>query len=259
MGLKHGVGGIAAVAVAVAAVIGSACGGHTKQANRPTTTASSRATTSTGISSSSTSASTSTGPSSPSTSSATPTTAGGELWTAVWPAASGSVRYHDPVTAARTFAVEYLHFVRPVVGAFQQGDSRSGEVPIRPTSNGPLTTIAVRQLGADASWWVVGAATPNINVTEPPALATITSPVALRGTSTAFEATVQVSIREDGGAAPLAEGYVMGGANGRMGPFSATLPFARPTSPYGAIVFTTVSAADGNVWESGVIRVRFAA
>jgi len=161
---------------------------------------------------------------------------------------------------ARAFAVDYLHFVNPIVGQFRQGDARSGEVPIRTTveqaSVGPVTTVIVRQIGADDSWWVLGAATPNIRLTEPAALATISSPVRLRGTSTAFEATVQVSIRQDDVAKPLVESFLMGGSMGEMGPFDHAFAFAAPTSRDGAIVLYTVSSANGHVAEATVIRVR---
>jgi Immunoglobulin-like domain of bacterial spore germination len=86
-------------------------------------------------------------------------------------------------------------------------------------------------------------------------LATITSPVRLRGSSSAFEATVQVSIRQDDNSKALAEGYVMGGSL-QMGPFDSTFKFAQPTSHYGAIVLYTISPEDGHVSEATVIRVR---
>ena len=219
----------------------AACGSSSKPATPTTTTAST-----TTVSSTTTPASTTTSPAA--------------LSTAVFPTAASGVRYSSPVAVARAFALDYLHFVDPVVGEFQQGDSRSGEVPIRTkaegTSLGPLTTVIVRQL--DDSWWVLGAATANIMLTQPAALATIHSPVRLRGSSTAFEATVNVSVRQDDVAQPLVESTMMGGSNGQMGPFDATFTFAAPTSRDGAIVLSTTSAIDGHVAEATVVRVRLA-
>ena len=234
--------------VIVSAVFLGACGSSAKK----TTPAATTTTASTLSPSSSTVASTA-----PST---TPTSAPqAALATAVWPTATSSVRYHSPVAVARAFAIDYLHFVNPVVGRFRQGDARSGEVPIRTAveqaSLGPTTTVLVRQMGADGSWWVLGASTPNITLVQPPALATISSPVRLRGTSTAFEATVQVSIRQDDVAKPLVESYLMGGSNGKMGPFDASFTFAVPASRYGAIVLYTISSANGHVVEATVTRV----
>lgn len=177
---------------------------------------------------------------------------------AVFPAATGTTRYSDPVVAANAFVTEFVGFTDPFVGSFRQGDSRSGEVDVRPFADGPVTTVFVRRLGTDDAWWVIGAATTNIAVTEPTALATIASPVALAGTSTAFEATVQVQVRVDGRPEPIAEGFVMGGANGELGPFQSSLAFPPPGTGAGAVVFFTVSSEDGSILEAAVVRVRFA-
>ncbi len=188
---------------------------------------------------------------------AAPTTAAAvDTSTAVFPPAASAVRYSDPVAAATAFATDYAGFVNPVVGSFQQGDSRSGEVEVRPRAQGPVTTVIVRQLGPDASWWVLGAATANITLTDPATQASITSPVTLKGTSTAFEGTVQTQVREDGNNKPLGQGYVTGGSMGQMGPFDGSLAFTQPTQSYGAVMLSTVSAQDGNVAEVTVIRVR---
>jgi len=177
--------------------------------------------------------------------------------TAVWPFAAESTGYSDPVSTARSFAVTFLGFVDPVVGAFQQADSRSGEVPVQATSTGPVTTVIVRMLTADNSWWVLGASTPNLQLQSPTTLEDISSPVMLSGQSTAFEATVNVQIRQDGVLAPVKEAIVMGSSNGVMGPFSGTVDFAKPTAKTGAIVLKTMSAKDGSILEASVIRVRF--
>jgi hypothetical protein len=166
------------------------------------------------------------------------------------------VRYTSPADAARGFATEFLGFEAPVFGEFQSGDGRSGEVEVRPRVNGPATTILVRQLH-DYNWWVLGATTANIQITEPAALASIASPVRLRGTSTAFEATVQTEVRQDGTTKSLGEGFVMGGSNGEFGPFDGTLAFGKPSADQGAVLLYTSSAENGQVWEAAVVRVTF--
>jgi hypothetical protein len=191
----------------------------------------------------------------PTTTATTP----GATSTAVWPVASSSVVYHDPVAAARGFAVDYVGFTDPVIGEFRAGDSRSGEVPVRPSAGGPETLVLVRQLGADGSWSVLGSQTANLQPSAPVALASISSPVTVRGMSTAFEATVNVEIREDGGSQPLAKTTVMGGSNGQMGPYEATIPFADPHAASGAVVLLTVSPKDGHIAEASVARIRFTA
>ncbi|HTL87651.1 MAG TPA: Gmad2 immunoglobulin-like domain-containing protein [Acidimicrobiia bacterium] len=231
---------IAGSVILVFSIIVAACGSSSKSAT-PSTTSSSGATSTTTTTS-------------PTTTTSTPVA----LSSAVWPSSTSRVRYNAPTGVARAFALNYLHFVSPVIGQFRQGDARSGEVPIRTTAEGtslgPVTTVIVRQI--NGSWWVLGAATPNITLTQPAALATITSPVRLRGTSTAFEASVNVSIRQDDVAKPLVESFLMGGSNGQMGPFNASFPFASPTSGYGAILLYTISPANGHVAEATVIRVR---
>lgn len=175
--------------------------------------------------------------------------------TAVWPWETASTRFDDPVDAARSFATDFLGFTAPVMGPFAQGDSRSGEVEVRPVSNGPVSTVFVRQ-GSDDSWWVIGAATEHITLAEPDVLDEIRSPVRLRGTALAFEGTVRVHIREDGRREPIGVGFVTGGGQ-EPSPFEETIDFATPTASAGAIVLFTESAEDGRVWQAGVVRVRF--
>ena len=165
-------------------------------------------------------------------------------------------RAHVHVSVARGFATDFVGFTAPIVGEFRQGDSRSGEVPVQAKADSPVTTVLVRKLGE--SWWVLGASTPNILLTAPAASQTISSPVTLRGTSTAFEATVNVQVGEDGNITPLGKGFVMGGANGEMGPFDATLAFTPPTATAGSVMLSTLSAEDGRVVEATVVRVKFA-
>ena len=150
-------------------------------------------------------------PSSTSTTAATSTTSPkAASWTAVWPTTASPTRYGTPEAAALGFATSYLHMDNPVIGQFQQGDARSGEVPVQPSTAGPITTVLVRELGTDNSWWVLGADTAAINLTAPTWNASISSPVALSGTSMAFEGTVQTQVRDDNNA-PLGKGYVTGG------------------------------------------------
>jgi hypothetical protein len=177
--------------------------------------------------------------------------------TAVWPFASGTMRFDDPVAAARSFAVDYVGFVDPVVGKFQGGGTGTGEVTVRAVADGPITTVYVRRLTAGVTWWVLGASTPNLQLASPASLTTISSPVTLEGESTAYEATVNVEVRQDGTVVPLGANFVMGGSMGQMGPFSKAVPFDTPASSGGAIVLETLSAEDGAVWEVAVVRVRF--
>lgn len=176
--------------------------------------------------------------------------------TAVWPWETSSTRFQAPVDAARSFATDFLGMTDPVVGPFAQGDTRSGEIEIRPLASGPVTTVFVRQ-GADDSWFVIGAATADIVLDEPEVLDELRSPVRLRGTALAFEGTVQVEVREDGRREPIGEGFVTGGGDVPR-PFEEVLGFSTPRARAGALVLFTRSADDGRVWQASVLRVRFA-
>lgn len=195
--------------------------------------------------------------SAPSSTSTTPTTGPFDGSNpAVWPKdAAGS---NDPVAVARAFATEYLGIESPNVGPYAGGDARSGEVEVRARTGGPATTIMVRRYGpeGDATYSVVAAASPNIELSSPQALTSIASPVQLAGRSEAFEGTVQVEVREDGNPTPLAKTFVTGGAM-EMGPFSESVTFNTPQAPFGAIVLYTTSSEDGSIQEATVIRVAF--
>lgn len=176
--------------------------------------------------------------------------------TAVWPVATGDVRYADPVAAARGFAVELVGFRAPVLGPFRQGDARSGEVEVRPEAGGPVTTVFVRMLG-DGTWWALGSATEGIELDSPTAGDVLTSPAVLTGRAVAFEGQVTVRIVEDGGGAPLATGFVTGGGD-EPRPFEGSFPLRAPSAGHGAVLLTTESARDGQVWTAAVVRVGLA-
>jgi hypothetical protein len=197
--------------------------------------------------------------STPSTSAKTTTTLGTTTQpeTAIWPFASTVTRFGDPVLAAQAFVTSYLGFVNPIMGAFEQGDSHSGEVLVRATPAGPVTTVMVRQLTPANSWWVLGASCPDIIVTAPSSPVRISSPVVVQGRSTAYEAVVNVEILQDGTFAPLKTDVVMGGSMGVMGPFKKSIAFASPSSRAGALSFRTIAPKDGHVIEASVIRVTF--
>ena len=176
---------------------------------------------------------------------------------AIWPFANTPLRFHDPVTAASSFAVTYLGMTSPIVGAYQAGDSQSGEVPIRSTALGPITTVMVRKFGTDQTWWAIGSAAPDILLTAPTALDGISSPVTLRGRSTAFEGFVNVEIREDQSLQALSTGNFIGGSMGVVAPFLSRQSFPNPGTDHGSILLRTFSARDGHVMEAGAVRIRF--
>ena len=176
---------------------------------------------------------------------------------AIWPWVDTSTRFADPVEAATSFATDYLGFTDPVVGEFQAGDSRSGEVEITAGNVALTTVIFVRQLTDDESWWVLGAAAQNITVDEPAQGAVVSSPLTISGTASAFEGTVDVELRADGNGEPIYEGFVTGSGSPEPGPYEATIEFTSPGPTGGALVLISRSPEDGSVIEAGALRIFF--
>ena len=127
---------------------------------------------------------------------------------------------------------------------------------VRVERAGPVTTVIVRQLGSDDTWWVLGAATEEIVLDAPAAGATVTSPVALSGRARAFEGTVDVQIRQDGATDPIGTGFVTG-AGDVVHPFDGEVEFTAATAERGAIVLLTTGGEDDRVWRATVVRVQF--
>ncbi|HUS43413.1 MAG TPA: Gmad2 immunoglobulin-like domain-containing protein [Ilumatobacteraceae bacterium] len=178
-----------------------------------------------------------------------------DVSTAIWPWTDTDLRYADPVEAATGFATDYLGFVDPIAGEFMAGDDRSGEVEIRTFESGPSTVVFVRQLTADDSWWVLGAASENITIDEPDALAEVTSPLTVSGMAVAFEGTVDVQLRADGNGEPIFEGFVTASGGQEPGPYSETFDFTSPGQTSGALVMLSLSPEDGSTLEASALRI----
>jgi hypothetical protein len=189
----------------------------------------------------------------------TTTTPGGltdeEAATVVWPDPAGTGLYTDPVDAARGFATDLVGFTAPVLGGFQAGDSRSGEVEVRARDAGPVTTVAVRQM-SDDNWYVIAATTEQIEVTSPTAGTAIDDPLTVEGRAQAFEGTVQVAVHARGVAEPLGEGFVTGSGS-EMGPFSGEIAWENPGGGWGVVLFVIESGEDGSPWQAAALPVGF--
>ena len=186
--------------------------------------------------------------------------------------AAGSERtYRDPVATARDFMTKYVGMDNPVDFPSRTTAPGQVEVPMGPRYAEGRTPLAnpqarfgviVRQLGeqgASGPWTVTEVVAFNITVTAPAPLARITSPVRLTGQAHAFEGTVNVQIREDGMLAgqSLGKGFVTGGGDMKR-PYSGDIAFRAPTKAGGAIVYTELSAADGqNIMQVAAVKVLF--
>jgi hypothetical protein len=184
-----------------------------------------------------------------------PPPASNELATALYPTPASGTRFIDPAAAARGFAVDFVGFRDPFVGGFNATGAESGTVEVRADAGGAITTVRLHRM--TGSWWVMGSSTPDIRLSAPATSATIASPVRVQGMSTAFEAQVNVQVRQDGARAPIGSGQVMGGSMGTMGAFDGSLAFSSPNAARGALVLFTLSMKDGNIYEATVARVTF--
>ena len=174
---------------------------------------------------------------------------------AIWPWVDTPTRFADPIEAVTSFATDYLGFTDLVVGEYQAGDSRSGEVEIRTGAVQLSTTVFVRQLTADDSWWVLGAAAESIAIDEPEQGAVVESPLTISGSASAFEGTVDVELRADDNGEPIYVGFVTGGGAPSRAPFSDTIEFTSPGSGGGALVLFSRSSEDGRVLEASALRI----
>ncbi|MEO6987277.1 MAG: Gmad2 immunoglobulin-like domain-containing protein [Aquihabitans sp.] len=176
----------------------------------------------------------------------------------VWPRPGGDKPFDDPVTVARSFAIDYAGFSDPTVGPFSAGDSRLGEVEIRPDadSRSPATTVLVRQM-KDDNWYVIAANTPNILISEIGRDDNITSgcpgPVSITGLALAFEGTVGVRIDafdSSGSRVELGQGFGTGAGSPPMAPFEADILCeavpSGPSSDAGVVMVWEDSAKDGS-------------
>ncbi|HEX4904071.1 MAG TPA: Gmad2 immunoglobulin-like domain-containing protein [Acidimicrobiales bacterium] len=168
--------------------------------------------------------------------------------------------FFDADVTALEFARAYLGMPEPVVRrGFQVAEGDSGSVQLSSRDRSPMvTTVWVHRYGGeDGAYAVYLAETPNIQVDREALDDPVRAPsVAVSGTSTAYEAHVDVEVRDAEGRV-LGRTYVMGGANGELGAFAGEVSFDEPTTPTGAIVLSTSSAEDGSLQEATVVPIRF--
>ena len=175
----------------------------------------------------------------------------------VWPDPDSGTRFTTPEAAARSFAVDLAGFADPVLGEFQAGDGRSGEIELRPIPTGPVSTILLRQVSSDDSWSVIAVVNENIVITQPAAGEVVANPMVLVGQARAFEGHVDVRLFRHGQTDPIATGFVTGRGDGVLGSFDSTLDWPPATQGPGILVLSTSSAEDGSLWDVAAIPVNF--
>ena len=143
-----------------------------------------------------------------------------------------------------------------MIGEFQQGDARSGEIEIRAFADGAPTVVVLRQLEDDA-WYVIGVSTDSIRLTTPAIGDTLTSPQPLEGQAYAYEGNVLVRLYADGVQEPIGETNVTGRGDGVLGDFTGEIEFTNDTgATHGVLLLISPSGEDGGAVEASAIRVR---
>ena len=174
--------------------------------------------------------------------------------TALWTAEAGA----DPEIAAKRFARDYLGMTQSglVVSEFRQGDSRSGEVEIKPSDRqgAPTTTVLLRQV-VGTRWSVIGTAARDIRISEPsPGHVDGTSPVHVSGEGRAFEGTINVEVRTE--EEVLGTGFVTAGCCEAYEPFQGDIEYREPQQRISAaVVFVIHSAEDGSVVQASAVPI----
>ena len=160
---------------------------------------------------------------------------------ALWPDPSTATADATPRAVTRSFIEDFVGMQRPALGEFQQGDTRSGEVPVYQRGEDGsvdedrvIAIVALRQLDG-ARWFVIAANSDDVEIDEPEALASIRTPVTVSGKGAGFEGNIVLRVHAAFDRKPLAEEPVTAGSM-QPEPFSAQLSFERPASTTGAIV-----------------------
>lgn len=174
----------------------------------------------------------------------------------VWPAPDGDVRYEDPEAAVQSFAEDLVGFQSPLFGEYQAGDSRSGEVEVRASDDGPVTTVFVRQL-SDDRWYVLGAATEGIELEDPIAGSAIDHPLLVSGRGRGFEGMLRVAVHDRTSGDVLGDGVVSAGSGPDLAAFDGEIAWANPGGGWGVVVVSGASGEDGSVWDAVAVPVGF--
>lgn len=145
---------------------------------------------------------------------------------AIWPAAG--VVFDTPEEAAQDFIDKALG--AGVLGDFQQGDSRSGEINVFSPGEGGSDaivrgTLLLRQLGPDNGWFVIAAVNDNATIDAPEAGTEVPAgPLTVAGKARGFEATVVLRAFAAGDAdTELDEVITSGGAMETPEPYSESV------------------------------------
>jgi hypothetical protein len=135
----------------------------------------------------------------------------------------------DPVAVAEAWLATFFPDATPTVGEFQQGDARSGEVPVfRPGEGGGGTqnlaaTLLLRQDDQDV-WQVIGAVNDFVTIDSPANGAGVAAgPLTVSGKGRGFEASLLARALATEGGTPIDQANGNGGSGAEPLPYSIDL------------------------------------
>lgn len=183
-------------------------------------------------------------------------------WLQLVPPIDEQTEVRPAMAAARLFLIRVAGMRDPAEGPFHPTGPGRAEATFyaRSPEGKPVpeiaTVVALRRTGT--TWTVTGTTTGTIRVGTPVTSAAISSPLHVTGQAHAFEGVVTVRVIEDraGGLAELGRGSVVGGGD-QARPFAADVTFTTPVGNRGWVVFTELSAANGDVLRATSVRVGF--
>jgi hypothetical protein len=165
---------------------------------------------------------------------------------------------------ARDFLVRVVGMAKPGYVASRYISDALASVDFKATIagrvTGPVTTVLLSHgpTGFHPMW----ATTGTIVVDTPPQVlgdrAPVSSPLAVTGRAQAWEGHVNLRVVQDNGLVVrnLGDGYGTGGGD-EMRPFTAQVPFVRPTTNIGWLVATEASGHNGEVTKATAVPLIF--
>ncbi len=184
---------------------------------------------------------------------------------AIWPA-SGVV-FSTPEDAALDFLTNGLGLGgvdRGMLGEFQQGDSRSGELEVLfrgedgSTARIARSLLLLRRLGPDNGWFVLAAVNDHASITDPVAMDEVTAgPLAVSGQARGFEGSVTISAGVAGSNQIIDQVVTQAGSLADAEPFAVTLDLSTVTPD--TVVMLLVRGSTGlesDPGDFGAIAVR---
>lgn len=150
-------------------------------------------------------------------------------------------------------ATDFGHMANVVIDNSGRVSGDTWVVLLQSGATGPRTSVYVTERASDHSWWVTSVSAQDIVIGYPKWQSAVSNPFRVTGLSTAFEATVNGTVSSRTSGRTLKRFRAMGGADGIVGAFSATI--AVPSSSTGVkstsatIMLYEVSAKDGSVME----------